>query len=150
MTLAPCDLAFAAIAAPDPESRFTSSRTFAPLVMACSACCCCVDLSPSAFWISTGTPAASNACLRSGRSTVSQRTEDFESGSSTATLSALPPESPPPESPPPPLSSSSSPQPAAARASAQNAAPIRYSSLRRHGLVWDMLLLLLLNRGFGG
>src|SRR3712207_8606780 len=91
MTLTPCDLALAAIAAPDPESRLVSRITFAPLVIACSACCCWVDLSPSAFWISTGTPALSNACLRNGRSTVSQRTDDFESGSSTATLSALPP-----------------------------------------------------------
>src|SRR5215210_7018692 len=32
------------------------------------------------------TPAASNAFLRNGRSTVSQRTDDLESGSSTATL----------------------------------------------------------------
>ena len=51
MTLTPCDLALAAIAAPEPESRFTSSSTFAPLVIACSACCCCVDLSPSALVI---------------------------------------------------------------------------------------------------
>src|SRR4051794_6734480 len=86
MTFTPWDFALAAIAAPEPESRFTSSSTFAPLVIACSACCCWVALSPSAFWISFSTPAASNACLRNGRSTVSQRTEDFESGSSTATL----------------------------------------------------------------
>src|SRR3954452_10322617 len=86
MTLTPCDLAFAAIAAPEPESRFTSSSTFAPFVIACSACCCCVDLSPSAFWIVDFTPAASNAFLRNGRSTVSHRTDDLESGSSTATL----------------------------------------------------------------
>src|SRR3954469_11809997 len=93
MTLTPCDFALAAIAAPEPESRLTSSSTFAPLVIACSACCCWVDLSPSAFWISFSTPAASKACLRNGRSTVSQRTEDFESGSRTATLPglALPP-----------------------------------------------------------
>src|SRR4051794_30559195 len=32
------------------------------------------------------TPAASNAFLRNGRSTVSHRTDDLESGSSTATL----------------------------------------------------------------
>src|SRR3954470_19575531 len=32
------------------------------------------------------TPAASNAFFRNGRSTVSQRTDDLESGSSTATL----------------------------------------------------------------
>src|SRR5215210_4280072 len=89
MTLTPCDLALAAIAAPEPESRFTSSSTLAPFVIACSACCCWVDLSPSAFWIVDFTPAASNAFLRNGRSTVSHRTEDFESGSRTATLPAF-------------------------------------------------------------
>ena len=91
MTLTPWLLALAAIAAPEPESRLTSSRTLAPLVIACSACCCCVDLSPSAFWISASTPASSNAFFRNGRSTVSQRTDDFESGSRTATLPALSP-----------------------------------------------------------
>src|SRR3954467_7016434 len=110
MTLTPWDFALAAIAAPEPESRFTSSSTLAPLVIACSACCCWVDLSPSAFWISFSTPAASNACLRNGRSTVSQRTDDFEPGSRRATLPGL-------EPPPPPLLdelelSSSPPQPA--------------------------------------
>src|SRR3954447_18056209 len=86
MTLAPCDFALAAIAAPEPESRFTSSSTFAPFVRACSACCCWADLSASALVIVDLTPAASNAFLRNGRSTVSQRFDDFESGSSTATL----------------------------------------------------------------
>src|SRR3954454_277693 len=89
MTLTPCDLAFASMAAPDPESRLTSSRTLAPFVMACSACCCWVDLSPSAFWMVASTPAALNACASSGRSAVSQRSDDFVSGSSTATLSAF-------------------------------------------------------------
>src|SRR5918911_4776645 len=100
MTLTPRDFALASIAAPEPESRLTSRITFAPLVIACSACCCWVDLSPCAFWIVTGTPAAVNAFCSSGRSTVSQRTEDFVSGSSTATLPALPPP-PPPDEPPP-------------------------------------------------
>src|SRR6201747_1926707 len=86
MTLTPCDFAFAAIAAPEPESRFTSSSTFAPFVIACSACCCWADLSPSALVIVDLTPAASNAFFRNGRATVSQRGDDFESGSSTATL----------------------------------------------------------------
>src|SRR5215217_802656 len=115
MTFTPCDFAFAAIAAPEPESRLTSSRTLAPLVMACSACCCWVDLSPSAFWISFSTPAASNACFRNGRSTVSQRTDDLESGSSTATLPGF---SPPPLEPLDelPLELSSPPQPATASA----------------------------------
>jgi hypothetical protein len=35
MTLTPCDLALAAMAAPEPESRFTSRSTLAPLVIAC-------------------------------------------------------------------------------------------------------------------
>src|SRR5690349_16275443 len=91
MTFTPCDFALAAIAAPEPESRLTSSRTLAPLVMACSACCCWVDLSPSAFVIVFLTPAASNACLRNGRSTVSQRTDDLESGSRTATAPVFEP-----------------------------------------------------------
>src|SRR4051794_16376481 len=86
MTFTPCDFAFAAIAAPEPESRFTSSSTFAPFVIACSACCCWADLSPSALVIVDLTPAASNAFFRNGRSTPSQRVDDFESGSSTATL----------------------------------------------------------------
>src|SRR3954447_8634299 len=86
MTLTPCDLALAAIAAPEPESRLTSSSTLAPLVIACSACCCWADLSPSALVMVDFTPAASNAFFRNGRSTVSQRTDDLESGSSTATL----------------------------------------------------------------
>src|SRR3954469_25863024 len=86
MTLTPCDFAFAAIAAPEPESRFTSRSTFAPFVIACSACCCWADLSPSAFVMVDFTPAASNAFFRNGRSTVSQRTDDLESGSRTATL----------------------------------------------------------------
>ena len=64
MTFTPCDLALASMAAPEPESRLTSRRTFAPLVIICSACCCWVDLSPWAFWIVTGTPAALNACLQ--------------------------------------------------------------------------------------
>src|SRR4051812_36286194 len=88
MTLTPWDFALASIAAPEPESRLTSRMTLAPLVIACSACCCWVDLSPWAFWIVTGTPASLNAAVRSGRSAVSQRTDDFVSGSRTATLSA--------------------------------------------------------------
>src|ERR687885_916599 len=110
MTFTPWDFALASIAAPEPESRLTSRITFAPLVIACSACCCWVDLSPCAFWIVTGTPACLNASVSSGRSAVSQRTDDFVSGSSTATLSAellpplllllLPPPPPPPLLPP--------------------------------------------------
>src|SRR4029078_1350090 len=89
MTFTPWALSFAVIAAPEPESRVTSRRTFAPFVMACSACCCWVDLSPCAFWISTRTPGGLNARCRSGRSAGSQRADDFVSGNSTAALSAL-------------------------------------------------------------
>src|SRR5687767_1457919 len=127
MTFTSWDLALAAIAAPEPESRLTSRSTFAPLVIACSACCCCVDLSPSAFWIVASTPAALKASARNGRSTVSQRTDDLESGSSTATL---PGSSPPPPPPPEPEPESSSPHPATASAQpaatvATNHAPLR-------------------------
>src|SRR5215210_7704507 len=125
MTLTSWDLALAAIAAPEPESRFTSSSTFAPLVIACSACCCWADLSPSALVIVDFTPAASNAFLRNGRSTVSQRVDDLESGSSTATLPLasfllLPP-------PPPPPSLLSSPH--AATGTARAATPTQSASL---------------------
>src|SRR4051795_2632600 len=89
MTLTPLAAAWVSIAAPEPESRLVNRMILAPLVMACSACCCWVDLSPWAFWISTGTPAALNDCSSSGRSAVSQRTELWVSGSSTATLPAL-------------------------------------------------------------
>src|SRR4051812_2007968 len=124
MTLTPCDFALAAIAAPLPLSRLTSSSTLAPFVIACSACCCWADLSPSAFWIVASTPALSKAAFSSGRSTVSQRTDDLESGSSTATLPAGL------EPPPPPPELSSLPQPAAA--SARTAIPaVRVSGNRR-------------------
>src|SRR5919106_1943829 len=140
MTLTSCDLALAAIAAPEPESRLTSSSTFAPLVMACSACCCWVALSPSAFWISTSTPAASNACCRNGRSTVSQRTDDLESGSSTATLPASACSWLPPEAAPSP--SSSSPQPANASMPLAAITAMSHAPLRIRGFPpprgWDV------------
>src|SRR6266542_2870845 len=102
MTFTPRDWALASMAAPDPESRFTSRSTFAPFVISCSACCCWVDLSPCALSIVTGTPAALKAASSSGRSNDSQRTDDFVSGSSTPTFWALPPllllvEAPPPD-----------------------------------------------------
>src|SRR3954453_21001675 len=138
MTLTPCDLAFAAIAAPEPESRLTSSSTFAPLVIACSACCCCVALSPSAFSIVASTPAALKASARNGRSTVSQRTDDFESGSRTATLPGLLPPPPlpllelPPESSSPPQPATVSAQPVATIAASH--APLRMEFLLLIGL----------------
>src|SRR5215208_6198776 len=136
MTLTPCDFAFAAIAAPEPESRFTSSSTLAPFVIACSACCCWADLSPSALVMVDFTPAASNAFLRNGRSTVSQRVDDLESGSSTATLPLglplllLPP--PPPES----LLSS----PHAATGTARAATPAQSASLFHLSLTSSLLV----------
>src|SRR6266487_5329636 len=89
MTFTPRDWALASMAAPEPESRFTSRSTFAPFVISCSACCCWVDLSPWALSIVTGTPAAAKAFCRSGRSNDSQRTDDWVSGSSTPTFWAL-------------------------------------------------------------
>src|SRR5512132_1507348 len=89
MTFTPRDAALASMAAPEPESRFTSRSTFAPFVISCSACCCWVDLSPWALSIVTGTPAALKACWSSGRSNDSQRTDDFVSGSRTPTFWAL-------------------------------------------------------------
>src|SRR4051812_39824335 len=86
MTLAPRDFALAAIAAPEPESRLTSSSTLAPLVSICSACCCCVDLSAWALSMIALAPAAVRYLFRSGRSTCSQRVDDWVSGSSTPTV----------------------------------------------------------------
>src|SRR3954471_3528017 len=117
MTLAPRDFALAAMAAPEPESRLTSRSTFAPLVSICSACCCWVDLSASALSMIDLTPAASNAFLSRGRSTVSQRTDHLVSGGRTRTVPAaflLDPEDP--DEPPELLSSP--PQPATTPASA--------------------------------
>src|SRR3954464_13726324 len=89
MTFAPRAWAVLMIAAPDPGSRSTSRMTFAPLVSAWSAWLRCVAGSPCAFTIVNGTPAALKASDRYRRSCVSQRTDDFVSGRSTATLSAL-------------------------------------------------------------
>src|SRR3954463_10988527 len=89
MTLTPWLWAFLMIADPEPGSRSTSRITFAPFVMAWSAWLACVAGSPWAFTIVCGTPAAVNAWSRYLRSCVSQRTDDFVSGSRTATLPAL-------------------------------------------------------------
>ena len=90
MTLTPCDLAFAWMAAPEPESRFVSRRTLAPLVMACSACCCWVDLSPCGV-VDRRVDAGGLERLLAGTAgpPLSQRTDDFVSGSRTATLPAF-------------------------------------------------------------
>ena len=80
-------LAFAefAMAAPEPESRFTSSSTLAPLVMAWSAWVRWVWAEPSALVMHALRPSLVIACWRSGRSWVSQRTDDLLSGSRTPT-----------------------------------------------------------------
>src|SRR3954454_14676054 len=89
MTFTPRDAALASMAAPEPESRFTSRSTFAPFVMSCSACCCWVDLSPWALSIGTGTPADLNAACSSGRSNDSQPTDDVVVGRRTPAFGAL-------------------------------------------------------------
>src|SRR3954471_17715327 len=96
MTLTPFAAALFSIAAPEPESRLTSRITFAPLVIACSACVCCVCALPCALVMLYVSPAFLNAADRNGRSAVSQRTDDCVSGRSTATtafacLLAVPP-----------------------------------------------------------
>src|SRR4029453_615480 len=143
MTFTPRDWALASMAAPEPESRFTSRSTFAPFVICCSACCCWVDLSPCALSIVTGTPAALKAASSSGRSNDSQRTEDFVSGSRTPTFWALPPlllvEAPPPDVDA--LSSSSEPHAEIPNDRAQRAPPMA-SILREIGECITVLLLL--------
>src|SRR5690242_4684479 len=91
MTLTPWLWAFLMIAAPDPGSRSTSRITFAPFVIAWSAWLACVDGSPCALTIVCLMPAAVNAWSRYLRSWVSQRTDDFVSGRSTAMLPLAPP-----------------------------------------------------------
>src|SRR5213080_2411527 len=84
MTLTPWLWAFLMIAAPEPGSRSTSRMTLAPLVIAWSAWLACVAGSPCALTIVCLTPAAVKAWSRYLRSCVSQRTDDFVSGRSTA------------------------------------------------------------------
>ena len=64
--------------------------TFAPFARHWSACVFCFWALPSAFVITYETLAFLNAATSAGRSCVSQRTDDFGSGSSTQ-MSALPP-----------------------------------------------------------
>src|SRR5581483_2281850 len=90
MTLTPLACAEAMIAAPLPGSRSTSRSTFAPFVMACSACVFWVVGSPWALTIVWGMPAAVSALSRYGRSNCSQRTDDWVSGRRTATLPTPP------------------------------------------------------------
>src|SRR4051794_21617151 len=101
--------------------------TLAPLVIACSACCCWADLSPSAFVMTGLVPPSESAFWSNGRSTVSQRTDDFESGRSTATVGLSPPPPPPPLS----LLLLSSPPHAARTLMARTAAAARAQRLLR-------------------
>ena len=115
------------IAAPLPESRLVSRITFAPSVIACSACERCVAGSPWALLMmksSSESPAALNASPKKRRSAFSQRSEDLVSGSSTAILplSSFPP--------PPAGSAESSSPPQAAAPSASSAAAVSPRILR--------------------
>jgi hypothetical protein len=88
MTLALRDLAAASIAIDEPLSSEIRMTTFAPLARHWSAWVFCFCGSPLAFVITYETPAFLNAATKPGRSCVSQRTDDFGSGSSTQ-MSAL-------------------------------------------------------------
>src|ERR1019366_3690804 len=71
------------------ESRDVRAMTFAPDVMAASACVSWVESLPRAFSTMTslaGTPARLSAFLMYGRSKSAQRTEEAVSGSRKATL----------------------------------------------------------------
>src|SRR5262245_9972857 len=59
--------------------------TLAPFVIACSAWVCWVVALPCALTMLYVRPAFLNAAARNGRSAVSQRTDDWLSGSNTAT-----------------------------------------------------------------
>src|SRR3954453_21745278 len=86
MTEMPWSCAFLMTVAADGESRFTISRTLAPLLIIWSAIVANFALSPFAFWMSDSTPAAVKASLRYLRSAVSQRADDAASGRITPTL----------------------------------------------------------------
>src|SRR5215218_8033815 len=83
ITLAPRVLAEASIAIDEPRSSETRITTFAPFARHWSACVFCFCGLPSAFVITYDTPAFVNAATSAGRSCVSQRTDDFGSGSRT-------------------------------------------------------------------
>src|SRR3954453_12744737 len=86
MTGMPASLAFLMTAAPESESRLTMSSALTPELIMPSAMLWNLLTSPPAFWMSDWMPAASNACLSSGRSAPSQRAEEAESGRITPTL----------------------------------------------------------------
>src|ERR687886_880882 len=86
MTGMPAALAFLMTAEPESGSRSTMSRALTPSLIMPSAMLWNLLTSPPAFWMSEPMPAASNACLSSGRSAVSHRAEEAESGRMTPTL----------------------------------------------------------------
>src|ERR671932_1469711 len=78
-------LALVSTWAPDAGSRLTMMRTLTPSWIIESAIVANLFLSPSAFWMSALTPAASNACCRYGLSNDSHRADDCVSGRITPT-----------------------------------------------------------------
>src|SRR3954451_21040930 len=129
MTFAPRLWAVLMIAAPEPGSRSTSRMTLAPLVSAWSAWLRCVLGSPWALTMVCGMPAALNAWSRYRRSCVSQRTDDWVSGSSTAILPLF--ELPPVEL----LSLLLDPQPTPMAAAAMTRAPSAHFDLTEPNLL---------------
>ena len=83
ITFASLDLAAASIAIEEPLSSETRMTTLAPFARHWSACVFCFWALPSALVITYETFAFLNAATSAGRSCVSQRTDDFGSGSST-------------------------------------------------------------------
>src|SRR4051794_4481049 len=82
----PWSLAFLMTVAADGLSRFTSSSVVAPPLIIWSAMVANFALSPLAFWMSYGIPAALKASPRYLRSAVSQRAEEAASGRITPIL----------------------------------------------------------------
>ena len=114
MTLTPCDLAFASIAAPEPESRFDEQqdlRAVGDRLLGLLLLRGLVALRRSGSRLARRAAVERLLAAAAGRR-VSQRTDDFVSGSSTATFWALPPESVLLVLPPPLDELSSLPQPA--------------------------------------
>src|SRR3954468_2294548 len=87
----PAFLALVSTWAPEALSRLVMTRTLTPSWIIESAMVANLFLSPSAFWMSALTPAASNACWRYGLSNDSHRAEDCVSGRITPTWAPPPP-----------------------------------------------------------
>ncbi len=75
---------------PEPGSRLVTRTTFAPLARHWSACETCFWASPSAFTTVAAILAFLKAAMNVGRSCVSQRTDDFVSGSRTQAWMSAP------------------------------------------------------------